>query len=425
MVYVEFVDTQYKPKPEDLVCEFLITPARGFSLKEAAGRVASESSIGTWAELNLPHRIKRIGAKAFKFKGNYVKIAYPPELFEKGNMPQILSSIAGNVFGMKALKHLRLLDVRWPHEIVDSFKGPQFGIQGVRKIFGVFDRPLTATVPKPKVGLTSREHAQVGYEAWVGGVDLLKDDENLTDQSFNRFKQRAEHCFKMREKAEKGTGEKKCYLINVSAETEEMIRRAKLVHDLGGEYAMVDVLTVGWAGLQTLRNEAQDLHLALHAHRAFHAAFTRNKKHGMSMLVLADVCRLIGVDQLHIGTVVGKLESPKEEVMDLDTELTHKRVKEHGTVLRENWRKIKPVLPVCSGGLHPGLIPYLIKLLGKDIVIQVGGGISGHPDGVRAGASAVRQSIDAAMKGIPLREHAKKHPELKSALDMWGYARTK
>ena len=276
-------------------------------------------------------------------------------------------------------------------------------------------------MPKPKVGMTTQEHAEVAKNAWLGGVDLLKDDENLTSQSFNTFENRMKLMFKYRDYAEKVTGEKKSYLANITAETNEMIRRAKLVKELGGEYVMVDILTAGWAALQTVRDACEDLGLAIHAHRAFHAAFTRNPKHGMSMLVVAKLARLIGVDQIHIGTVVGKLEASRKEVTDIDNEITLTNVKQHTDVLTENWYNIKPVVPVSSGGLHPGLVPYVLKLLGNQIVIQAGGGIDGHPKGVKAGAMAMRQAIEATLEGESLEDYAKNHKELKEALDYWGY----
>lgn len=422
--YLDFVNTKYIPAESDLICQFRVEPSEGIPMEEAVGRVASESSNGTWTEVTtMKPRIRKLSAKAYKMDGYYVNIAYPVDLFEPGNMPQIFSSIAGNIFGMKAVKNLRLEDIRWPRKIITSFKGPQFGIRGIREIFKEYKRPLTATVPKPKVGMTAVEHAKVGYEAWAGGIDLLKDDENLTSQNFNKFSDRAKLALRLRDKAEKETGEKKSYLINVSSETKEMMRRVKLAADLGCEYVMVDILTVGWAGLQTVRDECQDLHLAIHAHRAFHSTFTRNPNHGVSMLVLAEVARIIGVDQMHIGTVVGKLVGGKSEVQDLKEMLQGREVSAHDHVLGQKWYGRKNVLPVSSGGLHPGIVPDVIAMLGNDIIIQAGGGVDGHPDGVRAGSAALRQAIDASVQKIPLAEYAKKHKELRRALEHWGYVK--
>ncbi|MEM5872507.1 MAG: type III ribulose-bisphosphate carboxylase [Candidatus Aenigmatarchaeota archaeon] len=415
-----YVDLKYKQKEDDLVCLFKVEPANGISIKKAAEHIAAESSIGTWTEVKtMKPRIKKLGAKVFEIKGKCIKIAYPLDLFEPGNMPQILSSIAGNIFGMKVVKNLRLEDVHWPYKLIKSFKGPVYGIDGVRKLLNVWDRPLCGTIIKPKIGLNEKEHAKVAYEAWVGGIDIVKDDENLSNLSFNNFAKRVVETLKMRDKAENETGERKMYMPNITAELDSMLERANFVKEAGGEYAMVDIITVGWSALQTLRNANDDLKLVLHAHRSGHAAFTRGK-HGISMLVISDIARLIGVDQIHIGTIVGKMEGSKEEVLSIEEEIENKIIKERNHVLAENWYNIKPVFAVCSGGLHPGLVPYLIRKLGINIIIQAGGGVYGHRLGTKAGARAMRQAIDATLNNISLKEYSKKHKELDIALKQWS-----
>ena len=414
---MEFVNLKYKPKSSDLVCLFRVEPNK-VSMKEAAKNIALESSTGTWAELKTEQKyMQKLAAKVFSIKGNLVEIAYPSELFEKGNAPNILSSIAGNIFGMKIVKNLRLEDIKIPKEILNSFKGPHFGISGIRKMMKVKNRPFLGTIIKPKLGLKTRDHVKVAYDAWLGGCDIVKDDENLASQKFNQFEERLARSLEMANKAEEETGEKKAYLINVTAETKEMMKRAQLVEDLGGKFVMVDVVTEGFGALQTLREA--EFKLAIHAHRAMHAAFTRDKKHGIAMMVLADILRVIGVDTLHIGTVVGKLEGTLQEVSEIEEEIEKKQVKATKLRLEQNWQKIKPILAVSSGGLHPGHVPYLIKHLGKDLVIQMGGGIHGHPNGTLRGAIAARQAIEATLKGISLKEYSNKHLELRDALKLW------
>jgi len=398
---------------------FKIKPASDFSIEKVAIRVAAESSNGTWTTLKIPEHIRALSAKVYDINNSYVKIAYPNDLFEEGNMPQILSSIAGNIFGMKALDGLRLVDVKWPKNIINSFKGPQYGIKGIRDLLKVKKRPITATVPKPKVGYYAEEHAQHGYEIWTGGVDLLKDDENLSNQKFNRFEKRVELSMKMRDKAENETGERKSYLINITAEVDEMKRRAKLVKDFNNEYVMIDILTIGWAAVQTIREECEKLGLAIHAHRAFHAAFDRNPNHGMSMKVLAEIARMQGVDQLHIGGL-GKLAGDKTEVLNNYKKIAQNSNEADLEVLAQNWHGMKNVLSVCSGGVHPGIIHRLIELLSMDIAVQVGGGVLGHPGGTQSGAKALRQAIDAYVDKISVKEYAITHAELKQALDLWG-----
>ena len=416
---LKFIEIGYKPK-DDVVCLFKIIPNK-MSIKEAANTVALESSVGTWTDIGERDYVKKLRAKVFSIKGNYVKIAYPSHLFESGNIPNILSSIAGNVFGMKAVKGLRLEDVSFPNSLIKTFKGPKFGIEGIRKLSGVKSRPFIGTIIKPKLGLNTLHHAQSAYESWIGGCDFVKDDENLASQKFNEFDKRIKKTLEMKRKAEKITGEKKFYLANVTAETNEMIRRAKLVKKLGGEYVMIDILTSGWATVQTLRNA--DLGLVIHAHRAMHAAFDRNPNQGISMMVIADFARLAGIDQIHIGTGIGKLEGDIKDIKEIEEEIEQHKVKATKFRLAQNWGKIKPVLAVSSGGLHPGHIPFLVNHLGKDLAIQMGGGIHGHPQGTIAGARAARQALDATLKGIKLKDYAKTHLELKQAIDEFGYAR--
>jgi ribulose-bisphosphate carboxylase large chain len=403
--YVDFVDTKYKPAETDLICTFHVEP-EGISLKEAAGGVAAESSIGTWTELTTTETyMAKLAACVFSVEGNLVKIAYPVELFEQGNMPNILSSVAGNVFGLKALKNLRLTDIELPAELLKGFKGPKFGIKGIRNLLKVPERPLVGTIIKPKLGLKTVDHARVAYEAWAGGCDIVKDDENLSSQRFNPFEERVVKTLESRDKAEEETGERKVYMVNVTAETETMLKRAEYVLDHGGEYVMVDILTCGWSALQTLRN--QNFKLVIHAHRAGHAAFTKNPKHGIAMRAIAKVARVIGVDQLHVGTVVGKMSETKEEVL------------ENIDALKAEMSGLKPVMPVASGGLHPRLVPALMENFGKDFVIQAGGGIHGHTEGTFAGATAMRQAVDATLEGKPLEEYAETHKELEAALKLW------
>ncbi len=304
-----------------------------------------------------------------------------------------------------------------PREILRSFSGPKYGIEGIRKFMRIKKRPLLGTIIKPKLGLKTLDHVKVAYEAWLGGCDLVKDDENLASQKFNVFEERLARSLEACNKAEEETGEKKAYIVNVTAETKKMMKRAQLVEELGGKYIMIDIVTAGFSALQTLREA--DFKLAIHAHRAMHAAFTRNERHGISMMVLADIARLIGVDQLHIGTAVGKLKNNLEEVSELGEEIEKKTVKETKMRLSQNWGRVKSVLAVCSGGLHPGHVPYLIEHLGKDIVIQMGGGIHGHPSGSFRGARAARQAIEAVMNKKTLKEAAGENMELKQALDFW------
>lgn len=406
MKYIDFVDLNHKPRDSDVICRFRLE-ALTQQINVVAGGVAAESSVGTWTELSTekPY-MKDKAATVYKIHGSDIEIAYPIELFEPGNMPNILSSVAGNVFGLEEVKNLRLNEIIFPEELVNSFIGPKYGIPGVREVTGIRDRPLVGTIIKPKLGLVTKDHAKVAYEAWRGGCDVVKDDENLSSQRFNPFEDRVVQTLEAADRAESETGERKVYMVNVTSEVEEMKQRAQFVEDHGGRYMMVDILTVGWSALQSMRDVG--FKLVLHAHRAGHAAFTRSKIHGINMVVIATIARLLGVDQLHVGTAVGKMAESEEEV------------KANIAACTDPLYGIKPVLPVASGGLYPGNVPELYRIFGKDFVIQAGGGIHGHPDGTMSGARAMRQALDAVLSKVSLEEYAEEHTELSKALSKWS-----
>ncbi|WP_457549556.1 type III ribulose-bisphosphate carboxylase [Archaeoglobus sp.] len=431
---MEYVDKNYEPSERDVIAVFRVRPTENFTIEDVAKAIASESSTGTWTELyewcNF-ERINELSAKAYDFvdleDGSWiVKIAYPLELFESGSITCLLASIAGNIFGMRRVASLRLEDVYIPKDFLKDFQGPLYG-KDVRKIFKVYDRPIVGTVPKPKVGYTPDEIEKLAYELLSGGMDYIKDDENLTSQNFCKFEERAKAIMKVIDKVENETGEKKVWFANITGDIKEMEKRLKIVADYGNPYIMIDVVIAGWSVLKHMREIANDYNLAIHAHRAMHAAFTRNKYHGISMFVLAKLYRVIGVDQLHIGTAgYGKLEGEKWDVIQYAKILRESSYTPNDNDVfhvKQEFHHIKPAMPVSSGGLHPGNVAGVIDALGSDIVIQVGGGVMGHPDGPKAGAKAVRQALEAVKLGIPLDEFAKEHKELKRALEKWGYVK--
>ncbi|WP_348305309.1 RuBisCO large subunit C-terminal-like domain-containing protein [Methanothrix sp.] len=372
-------------------------------IQKAAEAIAAEQSTGTWTDVR--GQDNPLAARVVSAQGSEVEIGFPEELFEPGNVPQYLSVVAGNLFGLGALKKVRLQDVIFPQSITRAHKGPRFGIEDARKILGVYDRPLVGTIVKPKVGLDPAGTAAVAEAAVRGGLDLVKDDETLTDQIFCPLIPRLEAVMSALDRVEKETGKKAFYAVNVTAGADRILERAEEAVDHGANMVMIDVLTAGFSSLETL---SQNLNVPIHVHRTMHGAFTRDKSHGISMLVIAKLVRMMGGTNLHTGSYMGKMAGETEE-NDLCRD-----------ALREEWGSYKRVFPVASGGVYPAKVHGNLDGYGIDCIVQAGGGVHGHPDGTTAGARAMVQATEAWLKHIDLVEYAKDHKELEVALKFWG-----
>ncbi|MDD1718334.1 MAG: RuBisCO large subunit C-terminal-like domain-containing protein [Methanoregulaceae archaeon] len=397
---------------QDAIAIYYFRPRNGTSPEEAARAISEEETTGTWTGITTRAKyVRRLDGQVESVdpsgKGYVTRIRYPAEIFEPGNVPQYLSVVAGNLFGLAKLDAVRLLDIELPDDLV-TFNGPKFGIPGVRHIVGTTTRPHVGTIIKPKVGLNPPDTAEVAYQAAIGGVDLIKDDETLTDQQFCPLAERVPAVMARLDDAREETGHQVLYAVNVTTRPDRIVDRANEVLSLGANMLMVDIFVAGIGALQALAEEP-GINVPIHVHRAMHAAFTRSPEHGIAMRPFARLFRMLGADQLHTGTVSGKMgHRPEETVGD-------------NQALREPCCfGLKPTFPVSSGGLHPGKVSKELTILGSDIVLQAGGGIHGHPDGTAAGARAMRQAVDAFMSGIAPEEYAKDHFELERALKLWG-----
>ncbi len=416
----------YVPQDTDLLCAFRIQPKGDADIVEAAAAVAAESSTGTWTEVWSVHlmNLEFYKAKVYRIEGDIAYIAYPLDLFEENSVVNIMSSIVGNVFGMKAVSALRLEDMRIPTALVKTFPGPNVGIYDARARLNKWKRPLLGGTVKPKLGLTARDYATVIYECLVGGMDMSKDDENLNSQPFNRWRDRFLYGMDAVKRAEAESGEAKGHFFNVTSNsTAEALRRLEYAAAQGSRYVMYDFITGGFAASADVFKRAGELGVIVHCHRAMHAVFTRNRNHGIHFRVIAKWLRLTGGDHLHTGTVVGKLEGSKVEtlaVIDLLRERVIPANPARGLYFEQDFAGLKSVWPVASGGIHVLHIPELYEMYGDDSIWQFGGGTHGHPQGSRAGARANRVAIEAVASGKTIEDAAKTCSELRQAMDLWG-----
>ena len=434
----------YVPADTDLLAVFRITPQEGVDPIEAAAAVAGESSTATWTVVWTDRLTasEAYRAKAYRLEPVpgasdqwFAYIAYDIDLFEPGSIANLTSSIIGNVFGFKPLAALRLEDMRLPAAYVKTFDGPPAGIVVERERLDKFGRPLLGATVKPKLGLSGRNYGRVVYEALRGGLDFTKDDENVNSQPFMHWRDRFLYCMEAVNRAQAATGEIKGTYLNVSAATmEDMYERAEFAKELGSVIVMID-LVIGYTAIQSMSRWARRNDVILHLHRAGHSTYTRQKSHGISFRVICKWMRLAGVDHIHAGTVVGKLEGDPSSVQgyyDVLREPRNEVDPGRGLYFEQDWVGTRKVMPVASGGIHAGQMHQLLGYLGEDVVLQFGGGTIGHPMGIAAGATANRVALEALVLARNegrdmwadgpriLADAARDCPPLRAALDTWG-----
>jgi ribulose-bisphosphate carboxylase large chain len=446
MPYAEmgYWQPDYEPKDTDILCAFRITPQPGVDPVEASAAVAGESSTATWTVVWTDRltAYENYQAKCYRVDpvpnadGQYIAwIAYDLDLFEEGSIANLTSSIIGNVFGFKPLKALRLEDMRIPAHYVKTFQGPAHGIVMEREYLNKFGRPLLGATTKPKLGLSARNYGRVVYEALSGGLDFTKDDENINSQPFMRWRDRYLFCMEAVNRAQAATGEIKGHYLNITAATmEDMYERAEFAKELGSVIVMID-LTIGYTAIQSMAKWARANGILLHLHRAGHGTYTRQKNHGVSFRVIAKWMRLAGVDHIHAGTVVGKLEGDPNIIAGYYDTLRLDSIKadpRKGLFFDQEWVRTPGVMPVASGGIHAGQMHQLLHYLGEDVVLQFGGGTIGHPMGIAAGAEANRVAIETMVKARNegrdyfkegeeiLKKAASRNRPLDVALATWG-----
>jgi|TARA_B110000259_G_scaffold84505_1_gene98609 ribulose-bisphosphate carboxylase large chain len=436
-------DATYTVKATDVLALFRITPQPGVDPVEATAAVAGESSTATWTVVwtDLLTACDVYRAKAYRVDPVpntpdqfFGYIAYECELFEEGSLANITASIIGNVFGFKAVKALRLEDMRIPYAYLKTFQGPATGVVVERERLNCFGRPLLGATVKPKLGLSGRNYGRVVYEGLKGGLDFLKDDENINSQPFMRWRERFLYVQEGIMRASAATGEVKGSYLNVTGATmEDVYERAEYAKELGTCVIMID-LVMGYTAIQSIAYWSRKNDMILHLHRAGNSTYARQKNHGINFRVICKWMRMAGVDHIHAGTVVGKLEGDPlmvkgfyNTLLDVKTDVNLPQ----GLFFAQDWASLRKCMPVASGGIHCGQLHQLVNYLGDDVVMQFGGGTIGHPDGIQAGATANRVALEAMILArnegrdymaegpAILQAAAKMCGPLQTALDLW------
>lgn len=377
-------------------------------------RLAAEGSTSSWMDVKeLTDQVReRLMSKVIGYyeipapkgtKKAVVQLGFSTAAWDVNvNVPMLLLSIAGNCFAFPT--RMRLLDVYIPKKLAEKFGGPKFGVPGVREILGVHDRPLTLQIIKPKMGMTPEETANQVYQSALGGADLCKDDEMTSELENCPFDARLEAVLRALEKAEKETGHKTLYMISITDEANRIQEKARRACRAGA----TGLLLAYSAGPSVLRTLAEDPQIS--APILLHVSHMLALLPTMNFPVLSKLCRLCGADMMLTPSIWSSIP-----VASVEESL---RVSQ---TLLAPFYHLKPIFPMPGAGVHPGSVEVMLAENGPDMIFMAGGGMLGHPMGYTAGAKAFRQAIDAAMAGIPLDAAAQNQPELKAALETWGY----
>jgi ribulose-bisphosphate carboxylase large chain len=320
------------------------------------------------------------------------------------SLPNLITTIAGNLFELQPLSGIRLLDLRLPTAFAERYAGPKFGIQGTRALAGVPERPLIGTIIKPSVGLSAEATGALVTDLCAGGIDFIKDDELQADGPACPFEDRVKSTMRAVNAAADKTGKKAMVAFNLTGEIDEMRRRHDLVRDCGGTCVMVNLTGVGMSGMIDIGRHTE---LPIHAHRAGWGALTRDPLLGWSYPAWSKLWRLAGADHMHVNGFDNKFTESNESVAASVASL------------KDPLFGNSPMcaVPVFSSGQTVRQAAATLNAAGSpDVLVTAGGGIIAHPDGVTEGVKAMRQAYDAAMQGVDVEVYAKEYHELTAAL---------
>ncbi len=378
-------------------------------LRERFGsRVESLVELGEAAAPSLPGAWRPKSGSVRPWTAE-VTLSWPLHNFGP-SLPNLLATVAGNLWELKPFSGMRLLDLTLPSEFLERYRGPQFGVQGTRRLTGVHDRPIIGTIIKPSVGLSPAATAEQVAEIAAAGIDFVKDDELQADGPHCPFEARLSAVMHVLNAHADRTGKRVMYAVNITGEIDEMLRRHDRVAAAGNTCVMVSLNSVGLPALAALRAHCR---LAIHGHRNGWGLLGRSPAIGMSFIAWQKLWRLAGIDHVHVNGLDNKFCESNDSVIASAREcLTPMFPASHPGC---------EVMPVFSSGQSARQAPDTYRALGSvDLIHACGGGIMGHPGGVAAGVRSLHQGWEAAVSGIPLPEYARTHRELAEALAAFG-----
>jgi len=400
-----------------IISTYYLNSDTKINLLHWAKEIALDQSVGTWikVEEESPEIMKKYGAKVVEFytiprvdgASCIVRIAFPTINFPNC-LSMILSTVAGSLLSQKGI---RPLNIELSTSAIKSFHGPSLGVLGIRKLINVYNRPLIGAILKPCIGVSPEVSAKAAVKAAIGGVDIIKDDELLSDTDYSPMVERVRVIMKYLEDVNQDRDSQVLYAVNITGNSTNLLDRARRAIDVGANALMVNYCALGWAAVEEITEmlNSEGYQVPILGHLAGAGSFYSSENNGIAThLICGKLPRLVGLDMALVYPDFGRFCFSTEELIQIQLALT------------ADLGPITPTLPMISGGLHPGLVPYLVNLLGSDIILSAGGSIYGHPLGPTAGAKALLTSAIAAHQGHSLKKVAKEIKELRIALECWG-----
>jgi ribulose-bisphosphate carboxylase large chain len=402
------------------------------TLEHAASVIAGEQSTGTFIRVpgetdelreRFSAQVERIteldvvdspslpgsrpprGGAAPQYRRGEVVLAFPIESMGP-SLPNLVATVTGNLFELREVSGLRLIDLELPDAFGRAYPGPQFGITGTRQLAGVEGRPIIGTIIKPSIGLSPDATAAMVRDLALAGLDFIKDDELMANPPHSPLAARVAAVMRVINEVAQQTGRKVMYAFNITDEIDAMLRHHETVREAGGTCVMVSLNSVGLPGVAHLRRHCQ---LPIHGHRNGWGMLTRAPQLGIGFRAYQKLWRLAGVDHLHTNGLRNKFFESDDSVVD--------SVRACFAPLLGGYQ----IMPVLSSGQWAGQAPDTYARVGSvDLMYLCGGGIVAHPGGAAAGVASVRQGWEAALAGIALAEYAQSHTELRQAIEVYG-----
>jgi ribulose-bisphosphate carboxylase large chain len=334
-----------------------------------------------------------------------LKLRFPLSNFGP-SLPNLQAAVAGNLFEIKELSAIKLVELHLPQAFAERYPGPAFGVEGTRQLVSRPAGAMIGTIVKPSIGLSPEELAEVVGELAAAGIDFIKDDELQGNGPSAPLEARVKAVMPVLERHADRTGVKPMYAFNITDDLDQLERNHDLVVEAGGTCVMVCINLIGLAGVDFLRRRSM---VPIHGHRAMFGAISRSEQLGFSFRAWQKLARLAGVDHLHTNGISNKFYESDADVLD------------SVEAVREPLLGQRPTLPVLSSGQWAGLAHATYAATGTtDLLVLAGGGIHGHPGGVAAGVAAMRDAWASAEGGESVEQALSASAAFRAAVETFG-----